>query len=272
MKKILADIRTFLTEPPNDAYDKSERVFRKYILISLVIHVVVISVFSISYSRTVRPEMPEGPFEVSLVQMERPKPAPKKPEPEKEPVKKPAPKKVVEKQKDVEPEEKKEEEVVKINPEVKKEEKKPEPEKKPAPKEEPPVQQPPEPPDEPAGETAEEEETEQASSVGGVQVDNPNFNFNYYLAMLRDKIQRNWKPPSGLPVKEEGISAVVRFTISRDGTISRADVSGSSGIRFFDQSALRAVVNSNPAPPLPRAYEENRLGVQVSFVFNEGTR
>lgn len=262
MTKIAAAISRFLTTRDNGTFARSEDAFNRYLAVSLLIHFVVIVVLSVSYARSIRPVIPAGPYEVSLIQMEEPKP---KPEATQRAVpKKPQPKPPQPKPKAVVPEKKKEEDAVKIKPEAKK----PEP-KKPAET----AQEKPETPA-PAPESllAAETGAPSPSSVSGFQVDNPNFNFNYYLATLRDKIQSNWRPPSGLPAMEGGYSAVVRFTIRRDGAIIGADVEESSGLRFFDQSALRAVVNSNPAPPLPRAYDEDRLGVHVSFVFSEESR
>lgn len=266
MGKIISAIKRILTPSANGSSDRREEEFNRYLLASLLIHFVLIVILSISYTRSFKPITPPGPYEVSLIQMELPEPTPPKPRETEQDKPKPKPQPPKEKPKEAAPEEKKQEEAVKINPEIKKK----------------PVEKKSEPPPEPETEEtrrpdpdsllAESDDTKPGQMVGGFQVDNPNFNFNYYLAILRDKIQRNWRPPSGLPAKEDGFSAVVRFTIGRDGTISRADVEESSGLAFFDQSALRAVVNSNPAPPLPRAYGEDRLGVHVSFVFSEEGR
>jgi protein TonB len=202
------------------------------------------------------------------------KPPAQKPETKHEPVvKKEEPKK--------EPERKQEEEqpkdVVKIQPKPKTPPVEP---KKEEPKKEEPKTKEPEPQPESENRPSEavenpppqKEEAAQTPGVSGFQVDSPNFNFNYYLEMLRDKIQKNWKPPTGMPSKGEFIAAKVKFTVRRDGMIIGVNVEDSSGLAFFDQSALRAVLNSNPAPPLPRAYDEDRLGVHVSFVFGEGNR
>jgi TonB family protein len=253
---------------PNGAADGGQDVFQRYIVISVVIHVIVVVVLSISYTRALRAEMPTGAYEVTLIDFEKPKPRttqrrqPPKPKP-----KPPEEKKVVL------PEPKEEEEVVKIEPKPKPEEKKPvekpkEEEKKPEVKKPEPVKTPPKKP-EPDSVFSNRPEPNPTPSIGGIQIDNPNFKFDYYLAMLQMKIQNNWNVPNGLPVREEGVLATVKFTIRRDGSITRVDVEQSSGLRFFDQSAMRAVMNASPAPPLPRAYGEDQLGVHVNFVFKE---
>jgi len=254
------------------AEERGDR-FRKYLFISVIIHVVLIAGLSISYSRSVKPVTQSTPYEVSLVEFEKPKPKKTAVQP---PVEKPKPKPVEKKEEESQKEEPPEE-VVKIKPAPKKEEepkkiveeprKEPQkPEKKPEPKREIETDRPPA----PDSLLAERPEPKQAPGVGGFQVDSPNFNYNYYLDLLRDKIRQNWKPPSGMPTKGEYITAVVEFTVRRDGMIIGVRVEESSGLAFFDQSTLRAVLNSNPAPPLPRAFDEDRLGVHVNFVFGEG--
>jgi TonB family protein len=247
-------------------FEGGEDVFRRYIVISVVIHLIVIIALSISYRRSVRAEMFQGAYEVSLMELEKPKPAttqrkePPKPKPKPKP---PEEKKVVI------PEPKKDE--VKITPKPKPkppEEKPKEEEKKPEQKKPEPVKAPPE-EAEPDSVFSPRPEPDPTPSVGGIQIDNPNFKFDYYLAMLQMKIQQNWNVPKGLPASEEGVIATVKFTIRRDGSITRVDVEESSGLRFFDQSAVRAVINAGPAPPLPRAYGEDQLGVHVNFVFKE---
>lgn len=259
---------------PNGSYDKSDDVFRKYITASVLIHVILVVALSITYRRAIKPALPVGPYEVSLVEMEKPKVSPPK-----QTTKKPEPKRPEQKKVVVPKEEKKEEEAVKIKPKVTKkpEEKKPEhkkPEQKPQSKPE--TKKEPEPkdnqPPSPDSLLAKVKDATPTPSVSGIQIDSPSFNFNYYLTMLQMKIQNNWNVPNGLPVSEGSIIATVKFTIRTDGTITGVDVEESSGMRFFDQSALRAVMNSNPAPPLPRAYNEDRLGVHVNFVFREEAR
>lgn len=117
------------------------------------------------------------------------------------------------------------------------------------------------------------ENTTGAATVGSsglsaeVGVDDANFEFTYYLIALRNKIGENWSAsgssaPAGQPVR-----AVVYFRIKRDGGVTDARVEQSSGIAFFDQSALRAVTISSPVPPLPLGFTGPTLGVHFAFEF-----
>lgn len=95
------------------------------------------------------------------------------------------------------------------------------------------------------------------SSIAGL--DNPDFRFGYYLDQLLSAIDSKWvRPPMG-----EGVEATISFRIQRDGSLSDLQVAVSSGYNSFDLAALRAVQNASPFPPLPRAYRNDSLGVNL---------
>lgn len=89
--------------------------------------------------------------------------------------------------------------------------------------------------------------------------DNPNFTYGYYVDQMLAKISSNWsRPPVG-----SGIETILHFRIQRDGRITDLRITNSSGINSFDLAALRAVQASSPLPPLPRAFREDDLGVNL---------
>jgi len=91
------------------------------------------------------------------------------------------------------------------------------------------------------------------------RLDNPDFTYGYYVDQMLAQISRNWmRPPVG-----GGIEAWLHYQIERDGTITRLEVIRSSGIASFDLAAMRAVQASSPLPPLPRAYRDSTLGVNL---------
>jgi TonB family protein len=57
----------------------------------------------------------------------------------------------------------------------------------------------------------------------------------------------------------------VYFKINRDGQVAAVQLESGSGIDFFDRTAVRAVVLSDPLPPLPLAYSAASLGVHFGF-------
>jgi TonB family protein len=95
------------------------------------------------------------------------------------------------------------------------------------------------------------------SAIAGL--DNPDFRFSYYLDQLLSAIDSKWvRPPLG-----EGVEATISFRIQRNGSLSDLQVAVSSGYNSFDLAALRAVQNASPFPPLPRAYRNDSLGVNL---------
>lgn len=101
-----------------------------------------------------------------------------------------------------------------------------------------------------------------------VGVDDANFEFTYYLIALRNRIGQNWTAPAGVSPGGNPAHAVIYFQIGRDGKVTNAKVEESSGVAFFDQSALRAVLISDPVAPLPLGYTNPTLGVHFAFEFS----
>ena len=58
------------------------------------------------------------------------------------------------------------------------------------------------------------------------------------------------------------------FEILRDGTVTNVQITQSSGIPEVDRSALRAILASNPLPPLPSDYSGGSVNVQFYFDFH----
>ena len=104
-----------------------------------------------------------------------------------------------------------------------------------------------------------------ATGVSGqVAVDDANFEFAYYLQMVRSQISANWTPPSGAAT---GARSEVYFRVSRSGALSALRIDVTSGNGIFDQSALRAVVITQQLPPLPLGYSGADLGIHFGFEY-----
>ena len=65
------------------------------------------------------------------------------------------------------------------------------------------------------------------------------------------------------------VHCMVYFRIDRLGRVSDVRLEESSGVPFFDQSAVRAVSVASPLPPLPDAFTGATLGVHFGFQFND---
>jgi TonB family protein len=100
---------------------------------------------------------------------------------------------------------------------------------------------------------------------GDLSLEVRDFAFTYYLVLVRNKIAGNWAPPAGLATGGRRVRSVVYFRIARGGELSGVRIEGTSGIEFFDRSALRAVMISDPLPPLPLGFTGGELGVHFGF-------
>jgi len=97
------------------------------------------------------------------------------------------------------------------------------------------------------------------------QIGLSNFPYQYYLQIIRDRISSNWFTALVDPGVEGTLQTAVYFRIFRNGTISNVEVRESSNVRAFDSSAVRAIMNSAPFPPLPADYDEQYLGIILIF-------
>lgn len=90
------------------------------------------------------------------------------------------------------------------------------------------------------------------------------FKFPSYLATIRQSIERNWNPPPGA----KGITAKVQFTILRSGWVVKNDLklAASSGNFYFDQAAMRAILQSSPFPQMPDEFPKQSLELSVDLM------
>jgi len=102
---------------------------------------------------------------------------------------------------------------------------------------------------------------------GDATIDASNFEFSYYLLLIRNRIATNWSPPAGLVSSGAPVRAVVYFRIERDGSLSGVRLESTSSAEFFDRSSVRAVTLSNPMPPLPAGFSGGSLGVHFGFEY-----
>ena len=100
-----------------------------------------------------------------------------------------------------------------------------------------------------------------------LQLDIENFEFSYYLLAVRNKVSSNWSPPAGIGTQTTRARTVVYFRILRNGKVGDVRTEAQSGIGLFDQSALRAVLRSEPFPPLPGGFPGASLGVHFGFEY-----
>ena len=127
----------------------------------------------------------------------------------------------------------------------------------------------PEPPKEKKIRSSEPVPKELKGEAGTLKLQNPGFDYDFYLALIQSKIERNFRPPPGV---RAGTMATIGFVILRDGTVSSITMVQSSNNLLIDQAAERAVRAAGKFPPLPPQYEQGELGINFEFVVNPGSR
>lgn len=109
--------------------------------------------------------------------------------------------------------------------------------------------------------------TPAASTV--ITPEQKDFPFLYYLNIIQNKVSKNWVLTQ---TAENNIEqkVIIYFKITKNGKVTDVSIEKSSGISFLDQSAFRAVLLSEPFPPLPYEYDGDYLGVHFGFQYKGG--
>ena len=97
------------------------------------------------------------------------------------------------------------------------------------------------------------------ASIGGTS------EFAWYRTSVTAALHSHWRKPilAGLREPRE---VVVEFEILRDGTVAGVRIAQSSGVPTLDRSALRAVQDASPLPPLPASWAGSTLPAGFTFV------
>jgi protein TonB len=86
------------------------------------------------------------------------------------------------------------------------------------------------------------------------------FPYPIYIERMHTLVGLKW-----MRGEARDVTTIVYFVINRDGTIRDAKIETPSTNPAFDRSALRAVLESSPLPPLPFGYNGTYLGVHLTF-------
>jgi TonB family protein len=89
--------------------------------------------------------------------------------------------------------------------------------------------------------------------------------YSWYVTAIRNRVSGNWLRSTVDPGVRVAPRVYVTFQILRDGQIANAQLTASSGVASLDRSALRAVYDSNPMPPLPGDYPGTSVVVEFWF-------
>jgi protein TonB len=87
--------------------------------------------------------------------------------------------------------------------------------------------------------------------------------FGAYADLVVQRVTEKWQT-NGLAGLQLPV-AVITFDILRDGSVKNAKIAQASGNGTLDYSALRAVMDAAPFPPLPPNYSGNSTNVELRF-------
>jgi TonB family protein len=96
----------------------------------------------------------------------------------------------------------------------------------------------------------------------GSSLDVADFCCPEYIAIMITRIRSAWNPNQGAQGQ-----TLIKFTIQRDGSIVNAAVERPSGVTPLDIAALRAVRTTRTLPPLPDAFPNPTLTVNLNFEY-----
>ncbi len=85
-----------------------------------------------------------------------------------------------------------------------------------------------------------------------------------YCTKIWSRIRRHWVFPEQL-LDKGGLVSIVVVRIAQDGTILKVWYEHRSGYALFDQSALEAVQEAGPFPPLPRVLHPGPVEIGIRF-------
>jgi TonB family protein len=94
----------------------------------------------------------------------------------------------------------------------------------------------------------------------GIEVETPNFCCPGYLEQVRIAIERGWERAPGVV----GVT-IVRFRISRNGTIDSISIVQPSGNPLIDAAAARAVSRVPSVQALPPEFPDSSLALRLRF-------
>lgn len=89
--------------------------------------------------------------------------------------------------------------------------------------------------------------------------------YGWYVDAITRRISQNWLQSLVDSRIRSAPRVYLSFDIERDGNIRNMELKQQSGIPSLDRSAQRAILASNPLPPLPADYRGG--SVSVSFYF-----
>jgi protein TonB len=93
-----------------------------------------------------------------------------------------------------------------------------------------------------------------------------------YAQAIKERIAGQWKYPQEARKKKLEGRLLAVFSLSREGALTRLDITESSGHDVLDREAERAIQGAAPFPPFPSTITVSRLNINVSFDYTLSKR
>ncbi len=101
------------------------------------------------------------------------------------------------------------------------------------------------------------------------------FDFSHYIERLLAIVRAAWIPllpeETYPPLSKQGVT-LIRFGISKDGTLLQPHLDGTSGDRAIDLAAWGSLQANGKLPPLPAGFPGPELDLRIQFEVNRGHR
>jgi TonB family protein len=101
-----------------------------------------------------------------------------------------------------------------------------------------------------------------------IQFDTKGVEFGPWVRRFMTQVKSNWLIPYAAATVSKG-HVVVQFNVHKDGSITDLSIGAPSSNDSFNDAALNALTASNPLPPLPPDYPEEKAFFRVTFFYNE---
>jgi TonB family protein len=90
-----------------------------------------------------------------------------------------------------------------------------------------------------------------------------------YDGLIQQIIRNNWKEPGRAIVGPNPPVLLATITVDRNGNIIASRITQSSGIQQFDESALKAIEDSDPLPRLPAYITGTQRDFELRFIVED---
>jgi protein TonB len=122
-------------------------------------------------------------------------------------------------------------------------------------------------PEEPAASKPSSEDTQETISL-----DTDDKRYVTYAQAIKERIAGQWKYPQEARKKKLEGRLVALFSLNREGSLTRLDITKTSGHDVLDREAERAIESAAPFPPFPSTITVSRLNINVSFDYTLSKR